>query len=158
DIWDAAYLDGTRAGYIHTSVRETEKDGKKYYQTTVALELTLRRFQDVIRQQMETGSVETEDGKVTAVSMQQALGKEVQMTLSGTGEGDKLRVKVGGNYNMEKMIRWNDEVVGLYREQQLYKEKKAKPGDKFSYLHYAPLINAVVTVQVAVKDVEEVSI
>jgi len=75
DIWDAAYLDGTRAGYIHTSVRETEKDGKKYYQTTVALELTLRRFQDVIRQQMETGTVETEDGKVTAVSMQQSLGK-----------------------------------------------------------------------------------
>jgi predicted transglutaminase-like cysteine proteinase len=158
DLWDAAYLDSARAGYIRTTVRETEKDGTKYFHTTVTLELTLRRFQDVIRQQMESGTVETADGKVTAVSMRQSLGKEQQMALTGTVEGDKLRVKVSGDYNMEKSIRWNDQVVGLYREQQLYKEKKAKPGDKFSYQHYEPLINAVVTVQVTVKDFEEVAI
>ena len=84
DLWDAAYLDSARAGYIRTTVRETEKDGTKYFHTTVTLELTLRRFQDVIRQQMESGTVETADGKVTAVSMRQSLGKEQQMALTGT--------------------------------------------------------------------------
>jgi hypothetical protein len=158
DQWDAAYLDANRAGYIHTTVREIERDGKKLYQTTIALDLTLRRFQDVIRQQMESGTVETADGKVTAVSMSQTLGKEQKLTLIGTVEGAQLRVKVSGEHNMEKLIRWNDNVVGLYREQQLFKDKKAKPGDRFSYLHYEPLINAVVTVQVTVKEAEETTV
>src|SRR5262249_54892228 len=132
----------------------------------VSLDLTLRRFQDTIRQQMESGTVETANGRVMAVSMTQSLGKEQKLALTGTVEGagerpwstDHLRVKVSGSYNMEKMIRWNDQVVGLYREQQLFKEKAAKTGDKFSYLHYEPLINAVVTIQVAVKDNEEVEV
>jgi hypothetical protein len=166
DLWDAAYLDSARAGYIHTTVREVDRDGKKLYLANVTLDLTLRRFQDTIRQQMESGTVETADGRVKAVSMAQSLGKEQKLALTGTVEGagerpwatDLLRVKVKGEYNMEKMIRWNGQVVGLYREQQLFKEKAAKPGDKFSYLHYEPLINAVVTIQVAVKDNEEVEV
>src|SRR5262249_3086163 len=166
DLWDAAYLDGARAGYIHTSVREIDRDGKKLYKANVSLDLTLRRFQDTIRQQMESGTLETAKGRVTAVSMTQALGKEQKLALTETVEvagerpwaTDQLRVKVSGSYSMEKMIRWNDQVVGLYREQQLFKEKAAKPGDKFSYLHYEPLINAVVTIQVAVKDNEEVEV
>jgi transglutaminase-like putative cysteine protease len=158
DIWDAAYLEGTRAGHIHTTVREIDRDGKKLYQTNVTLELTLRRFQDVIKQQMQSGTVETADGKVTAVSMSQTLGKEQQLELHGAVQGKQLAVKVSGKMNMDKLIPWNEQVIGLYREQQIFKEKAVKPGDKFSYLHYEPVVNAVVTIQVAVKDQEIVDV
>jgi hypothetical protein len=157
EIWDAAYIDGTRAGYINTRVTEVEKDGQKQFLTTIALDMTLRRFQDIIRQQMHTSTLETAGGKVTAVSMTQTLGREQQLKLTGTVEGKELHVKVAGNMNMDKKIPWNDEVVGLYREQQLFKEKAVKPGDTFSYQHYEPLINAVVTVQVAIKPPEEIT-
>jgi len=158
DHWDAASLDGNRAGYIRTVVREIERDGKKYYHTTISLDLTLRRFQEIIRQQMESGTVETADGAVTGVWMSQTLGKDQKLQLQGVVKGDQLQVKVSGPMSMEKSIRWDPNVVGLYREQQLFQEKKVKAGDSFSYLHYEPLINAVVTVQVAVKDAEEVAI
>src|SRR5262249_21005270 len=44
------------------------------------------------------------------------------------------------------------------REQQIFKDKAAKPGDTFSYLHYEPVVNSVVTVQVAVKGFEQVEV
>jgi transglutaminase-like putative cysteine protease len=59
---------------------------------------------------------------------------------------------------MDKKIPWNTEVVGLYREQKIFQEKKAKPGDSFRYRHYEPSINYVVGVAVRVKDEEEVEI
>ena len=159
DHWDAASLEGNRAGYIRTVVREVERDGKKYYHTTITLDLTLRRFQEIIRQQMESGTVETADGVVTGVWMSQTLGRDQKLQLQGVVKGeDALQVKVTGPMSMEKTIRWDPKVVGLYREQQLFKEKNVKAGDSFSYLHYEPLINAVVTVQVAVKDAEDVHI
>jgi hypothetical protein len=154
----AAYLDGNRAGYIHTSIRELERNGQKLYATRIYLELTLRRFQDVVRQQVESGTVETDKGKVTAVWMSQGLGKDQKLTLAGTVEGEQLVVKVSGPMNLERKIPWNDQVIGLYREQQIFKEKNVKPGEKFSYQHYEPMVNAVVTVQAVVKDFEAVEI
>src|SRR5262249_48712994 len=111
ELWDAAYIDGTRAGYIHTKIAEIERDGQKQFLTPVTLDMTLRRFQDVIRQQMQTSTLETPAGKVTVVSMTQTLGKEQQLKLTGTVEGKELHVKVAGNMNMDKKIPWNDDVV-----------------------------------------------
>jgi Transglutaminase-like superfamily len=156
--WDAAYLDGQKAGHVRTTVREIERDGQKVLRTTMTLELTLRRFQDTVKMGVETGTEETPEGKVVGVFMKQSLGKEQTLHLVGTVEGEQLHVKVSGSANMDKKIKWNDQVIGLYKEQQLFQDKKAKPGDTFSYLHFEPLINAVVTIQVTVKDYEDVKI
>jgi len=158
ELWDAAYLDGARAGYINTTVREVERGDKKYYVTRVYLELTLRRFDDVIRQKMESGTVETTDGKVVSVWMSQTLGKDQKLTLAGVVQGKLLNVKINGPATIERQIPWNDQVIGLYREHQIFQEKKAEPGLNFSYQHYEPVINNVVTVQVAVKDFESIEI
>lgn len=156
--WDAAYLDGQKAGHVRTTVREIERDGQKILKATMTLELTLKRFQDTVKMAVETGTDETPDGKVVGVFMKQLLGKEQVLQLVGTVDGDQLHVKVTGNMSMDKKIKWNDKVIGLYKEQQLFKDKKAEPGSEFSYLHFEPLINAVVTVKVNVKDFEDVKI
>src|SRR5260370_23815445 len=107
---------------------------------------------------MESGTDETEDGKVTGVSMRQLIAKSQELILTGTVEDGQLHVKLQGGPPMDKKIRWSPEVVGLYREQTLYREKKVKPGDTFSYLHYEPQVNAVLPIKVEVKDSEDVSI
>src|SRR5712692_9372207 len=155
ETWDAAFLGREQAGYLHTVVRAIEQNGRRLLRTTMELDLKVRRFQDVSLMKMTTGTDETEDGKVTAVSMRQSLGKEQQLVLTGAVEGDQLHVKVEGKMELDKKIPWNDKVIGLYREQNLFKDRAVKPGDQFSYLHYEPLISFVVTVRVAVKDYEE---
>jgi hypothetical protein len=152
ETWDAVYLDGAKAGWVHTTVHESERGDQKVQHATLALDLTLRRSKDTIHQHMEVTSDETTAGKVTAVSMRQLLAKNQEMVLKGTVEGDQLHVKVEGAYQIDKKIRWNDEVLGLYRQQRLFRDRQVKPGDRFSYLSYEPQINSVVNVNVTVGD------
>lgn len=159
ESWDAAYLDGTRAGYVHTIVREKDDGKQKLYTTISTLELLLKRYKDTIRTSMETGTVETADGKVTKVAMKQFLAKQQVLEMRGVVQGQQLHVQVlQGAMKVDKKIPWDDNVLGLYKEQQIFKDRKAKPGDKFSYPHFEPVINSVVTVNVEVKDYEELTI
>lgn len=164
DNWEIAYLEGNKAGFIHTVVREATQDGGKVFKTHTELSLTLKRFEDTVNLRMETGCEEDESGKVSAVSMKQLLAKDQHRIISGTVEGKQLRVLVedirGAQKTrlLEKRVPWNDEVVGMYHQQRLFKEKQVKPGDKFSYLSYEPTITAVVTNRVTVHEAEQVSL
>jgi hypothetical protein len=156
ETWDAAYLEGSKAGFVHTVVRESDRNGRKTLQTQMELHLTFKRFTDTVALRMETAMEETPAGKVTGVSMRQFLAKEQQLVMQGMVEGDVLRIKVDGGRRLDKKIPWNDEVIGLYRQERLFQEHQVKPGDHFSYLSYEPTVTAVVTARVAVKEYEEV--
>jgi hypothetical protein len=53
---------------------------------------------------------------------------------------------------------WNDQVVGLYRQQRLFQEQKLKAGDEFAYLSFEPTINLVVKTHVQAKDFEMIEV
>jgi hypothetical protein len=164
ETWEGAYLAGTRAGYVHTVVRAVERDDKKYFQSSTDLRLTVKRFESTVQLQMITGTEEDEDGKVTAVSMKQMLGKGQFLILKGKVDGKRLNVAVEEERDgeitprLKKFVNWNDEVVGLYRQKLLFKEKKSQPGDSFEYLSFEPTINSVIKTKVSVKDYEQVDI
>lgn len=157
DVWESAYLQGGRAGYVHTSTVEIEKDGHKLYRTMVELNLTVKRFKDTIQLKMDIGNTETADGKVIGVFKRQYLGKAKSLDLVGTVVGKELKLVLDNAKPLES-APWNDAVVGLYRQQTLLKEKQAKPGDKFSYLSFEPSINLVLNTLVQVKDYETVEL
>jgi hypothetical protein len=156
ETWDAAYLQGVKAGWVHTTVRKTTRDGRELLLTSMELNLAVRRFNDRITLRMETGNEETVDGKVSAVSMRQFLGKDQQLDMRGQVEDGRLHVQVDGGRRLDKRIPWNDDVIGLYRQLQIFRDRGAKPGDRFAYRSYQPTVTAVVTAQVAVKDYEDV--
>lgn len=164
ETWDAAYLEGARAGYVHTLVRQVDQEGRKIFQTNTELKLTVKRFQDTVNIGMETGCEEDEQGRVTGVSMKQLLAKDQFVLLTGTVEGKQLRVVVDElrgeqkTRRLDKKIAWNDQVVGMYHQERLFRDKQVKPGDKFSYPSYEPTINSVVTTRVTVHDQEQVDL
>jgi hypothetical protein len=158
DLWDAAYLQGAKAGHVHTTVRELERDdGRKVLRTTVELHLTVKRFNDVVQLRMENGTEETAAGKVVGVFMRQYLGKQKKLSITGTVAGKQLHLVLDGTQAL-KPAPWDDHVIGLYRQAKLFQEKKVKPGDEFSYLSFEPTINLVVRTDVKVKDYEEVEL
>jgi hypothetical protein len=171
EVWDAAYLNDVKAGFVHTVVRALNQDGQKVFRTTQELDLTVARFGDTAHMFMEIGTDETADGKVIGVSMRQLIAKSQQLILTGAVEsiwqgkpgggwkltGKHLHVKTQGGAPMDKPVWWNDKVTGLYGEQAMFKQRQPKPGDSFSYMHYEPTLNAVVTMKVSVKDYEEVA-
>lgn len=156
DHWDAAYLEGGKAGYVRTLVEELTPGGRSVFRTTVALKLTVKRFNQVIEIGMDTGTTETAEGKVIATFMRQYLGKNKTLEILGTVAGKELRLTRDGQ--PIKSAPWNDEVLGLYRQEKLLKDRNVKPGDKFSYLSFEPSVNLIITNEVEVKDYEEVNL
>lgn len=157
ETWDAAYLQGAKVGFYHTSIRAIERDGQKRLRTTQELQLNLRRFNAAVQLRAEIGDETTPDGKVTGVFMRQFLDKGEELLMTGQVVGKELRIAMNGG-RQDKTTPWNDQVVGLSRQEALLKEKQVKPGDRYTYQSFEPSIQHVVKVQVAVKDEEEVEV
>ncbi len=156
ELWDAAYLGGAKAGFFHTTFREVERGGQKFIQTTVEMDLTLKRGDAMVRLHMITGTEEDTDGKVTAVSMTQ-FNDQGKLVVKGTVEGKQLHVTID-QPPVDKRVGWDDEVIGLYRQERIYRELKVKKGDTVQYKSYEPTLNSVVTIHAVVKDDEEVEV
>jgi Transglutaminase-like superfamily len=156
ETWDAVYIEGAKAGYFHTTVREIERDGKKLLACTQAMQLGVKRDGKVVTMRMEIGTDETADGKVVGVSLTQFAGGG-KLTQTGRVEGSNLMLRSSAGDEVRKMP-WNDDVIGLVRQEHIFAEKKVKPGDQFSYLSYEPTIQTFTTMQVTVKDAEEVDV
>jgi hypothetical protein len=157
DTWDIAYLGDGKAGYIHTIAKEITADGKKVIHTTVELRLTLKRFNDIIEMSMDTGSVETLDGKVTGVFMKHFQAKQQMLQIDGNVVGDKVELTLNRKDKLNP-APWNNKVVGLYKQQILFAGRDLKAGDTFSYYSFEPSINLVIKSDVTVKGYREVQI
>ncbi len=156
DLWDAAYLGPAKIGYLHTVVRAMDRDGKKFYRTSQELRLTITRYKTQSEIHMESGTVEDANGKVTEVFMTQSLqGKK--LVLTGTVEDGQLHILVDRG-RIDKNVPWNDEAIGLYRQEHLFQRQKVKPGDQLVYHSYEPTISTAVAVHATVKDEEEVDV
>ena len=155
ETWDAAFLEGNQIGFFHTTTREVERNGKKILRTTLEMDLTIKRYNGVARLRMENGTEETENGKVLVVFMTQYLDAGKKLVLKGIVEDDQLHVTVDGD-RIDKKIPWNDEVIGLHKQESLFNKSNVKPGEKITYLSYEPTLNTVVTVRALVKEKEQV--
>jgi hypothetical protein len=157
ETWESASVEGARVGFVHTTVYRVERAGTEVLHACAALELTFRRHQALLRLRMEQGTEETTDGEVLGVFMRQLHGGGRELVLTGTVEDGRLHVKVD-NGRIERRIRWSSRVVGLYRLEHLFEERKPKPGDRWTLLRYEPTLNTVVRVQVAVREPEDVTL
>jgi hypothetical protein len=153
ETWDAVYIEGARCGYVHTLYQEVERGGKKVLVTTLRMNLAIKRYNSVVPVRMELTSEETADGKVLALAQTQYVGKD-RLVQIGRVEGDKLVVR-SGNEAEGKKLPWNDKAIGMARQDQLFREHKVKPGDRFDYLNYELALATAVPVRVTVKEVEE---
>jgi hypothetical protein len=156
DTWDAAYLGNAKIGYVHAAFREMDRGGVKVLHGSQDLHLTIRRFNTVSEIRMEWGTDESTDGKVLGVFMTQQLqGKKLVVT--GTVEDGQLRLRIDGG-RTERLMPWNDDVIGIYRQERIFQDKKAKPGDEIQFQSYEPSIGTYVTVRAQVKHAEEVEV
>ena len=156
--WEIARLEGAHAGYFHTITTPVERDGQKLLQTTQELRLTVRRYGNVVTLRMDSGTDETADGKVTGVSLRQYQAGG-DLVLKGTLKDGKMHVEI--NHSAGRIRRqhdWNDKVLGLHAQDLIFKKRKARAGDKFTYQSFEPSLNTVVTIHAAVHGEEEVMV
>jgi hypothetical protein len=157
DLWDAVYLEGGKAGAVHTTVHELDLSGRKILRSTVDFQLHVKKNNQVIQLRAQTGTDETPEGKVVATYMRQKVGKEKDLTITGTVKGKEIELLLDGRQQL-KPAPWNDSALGLYRQQMVMADKKAKTGDKFTFLSFEPTVNVQVEMAVTVMGYEEVEV
>jgi transglutaminase-like putative cysteine protease len=157
EFWETAHLDGVKIGTTHTTVHAVERDGGKVNRTAFSFDLALRRGNALLKLRIEEGCDETADGKVIAVSMKQIPGQGPALVLNGALDDGRMHVQIDGG-RIDRRLRWSDEIVGLYRRDRLFADKKPKPGDRFAFPAFDPEVNAVVTYRAVVKGTEEINL
>lgn len=155
--WESAQIDGAKVGFLHTTVRRFDSDGGKRLRAAVELELTFKRHNALLRLRREHGTEETSDGKVVGVFMRQGQEGGRQLVLAGTLEEGRMHVRID-NGRIDRRLPWSDDVIGLYRLEHLFQQRKPKPDDRWTLKRYDPTYNAVVTLRVAVKGPEEIAL
>jgi hypothetical protein len=156
--WQAASIDGLRAGYVQLTVHDLESNGMKFQRASRLLSLTLKRFGDIAKVEAITGTDELPDGRVLGIFMRQGLGKEVHLTVRGVVQNNQLNVTAEGKMQFNKSIPWDPTVLGTLGELNQVGKIKPQPGHKWSYMIYEPIINALVKVDAIAIGYEELTV
>lgn len=155
DSWEVLKLHGSRVGSFHVVTREFDVKGGKVLRTTARLDMTLKRAGATTKISAENGTDETTDGKVVGISFRMAQGGG-DLVQVGTLEAKGLHLKINGG-RIDKFVPWDGDVIGLYRQDRICKDKKVKVGDSFTFKSYEPSITSVVTMHGKVSEAEEVA-
>lgn len=156
--WQAASIDGMRAGYVQLTVHDVESNNLKFQRASRLLSLTLKRFGDIAKVEAITGTDEMPDGRVLGVFMRQGLGKEVHLTVRGIVKDNQLNVTADGKMQFNKSIPWDPTVLGTLGELNQVGKIKPQPGQKWTYMIYEPIINALVKVDAQALGFEEITV
>jgi hypothetical protein len=154
ETWEAAYLEGVKCGSFRTTTLAWERDGKKLFRTTLAMDLRIRRYDAVVPMRMEMSDDETVDGKVLAMSMTQFAGRQ-SLTQTGVVDGDELIVGIKGREETRR-VKWDPTALGMRKQESIFRDRDVNPGDHFDYRSFEISLLTAVTVRIAVKDPEEV--
>jgi hypothetical protein len=165
EIWEAASLDNGRAGYFRTTFQTLDVDGQKVVRSRQALNLTVKRFREVVQLRMQSGTDETADGKVLGVFMQMeqsggplVLSGTVKERVSGEGMKERFLAVEVDKGRIRRELPWNEKVIGLQAQERLFQGKPFKPGDTRTFQSFEPSLNTVVTVRAKVHEPEEVEL
>jgi hypothetical protein len=156
EFWEVAQIEGARIGFTHTATEAADADDGKHYRTTTELDLTLRRYNALVKLRMEQQTEETAAGKVIAVGMRQFHDKGRQVDLTGKLDGDRMHIVID-NGRIDKRLPWSDTVVGLYGRERLWQQRKPKAGDRFTIAYFEPMVSTIVKLRAVVGEAEEVS-
>jgi hypothetical protein len=155
ETWYAAYFGGVKAGHVHWKVQEVVRHKEKVFRSTLALNLTIQRSGSKVNLRAETTTEEKADGKVLALSLVQFTdGGRVAVT--GHVEGKRLVVRGAGP--KPTRLPWDENAIGPYRQEQIFKVRKVKPGTRFSYTTFELSLLTALTTRVQVKDYETVPV
>lgn len=160
EVWEAAYVQNAsgvdvKIGHIHMTSVPVTADGKKLIRTTKELRFTVGRGGVDADMKADMSTDEDAARKVHAINARIWLGKDKVQPINCKISGEQITVDIGAG---PRQYRWDPNNLGLAGEQTLLRDKKAKPGDEFTYRYYEPQIVHPVTVHVSVKDVEPVAL
>jgi len=147
ETWQAAYLNGEKAGHSHTTVVEINRGGETILRTTE--ELNLGQVHD------EHGDEETPDGRLVSVFRNIRIAGGAIKIRGQVSEGVlQLQFDNPNRPLVKQNVPLPEDFVTILGEQSLLRKRQVKAGERVSYRQFDPEFNTVIRVDVEAKGYE----
>lgn len=156
--WDVCLIQGQKVGYIRTRVSSSDDEGGTPLER-IELEqvLTLGRFGQQVRQEMQLVSWERPTGELVRFESRVTAGRELTVS-RGRVEGDKLTIESTTPGKTERMtIDWKPEWGGFHATERLVRQG-LKPHQRRTVRALAPVLHQVGTSELEAQGFEAVRI
>jgi hypothetical protein len=145
EIWDALFLEGSKIGYSHTSIRPVQDTGKSLVATDVVNHLSLRRFGQTVEQDLKIGTVETPEGELLRFTTEAALGP-TPVRFKGHVEAGEMVIEGNGATKPVRMP-WSKDVRGFRGLEESLEKQPMAPNSRRQLKVLVPLVNQVADVE-----------
>jgi hypothetical protein len=143
EIWEAFSIQGSRAGYGHTTISEVEEEGQTLVRTEGDSRMVLKRAGQTTTQDMKQISWDTKEGRLVRFECRMTAGTGEVVT-TGKVVGDKLEIAVGTLGKAQtQTIPWQSEWGGLFAADQSLRRRPLEAGEKRTVRGLMPVLNSV---------------
>jgi len=156
ESWDAVYLGGAKAGYIHTFVEPLKDQGRDLVRVRLDLVLSFKRLEDKVKMEMRYGTIETPEGAVLRLDTRNVLAKQEQRAHGDVVDG-KMTLTLEGAGQAEKVtIPWGSDVRGPYAVEQSLSREPMKVGQARTLKMFMPDLNKICDLTLTATMMEEI--
>lgn len=158
DIWDAYYLQGTKIGYAHTTIRKVQREGQSLVETDSRNHLVVARFGQQAVQDVRLTTLETPLGQLLTFSTEVSSGGSL-ISVNGRVEGDQLLIDSASKGRSESAkLPWASDIGGFRAVEDSLEREPLQPGQQRRLKMLMPLVNQVASVELAAREVETTSV
>jgi hypothetical protein len=156
EIWDACFLQGSRVGYVHTTVRRGVDDGREIVNTEMVQRLSINRAGQTSTQEIRGTSVDAPAGQLIRFESELRMGTS-PIRSTGTVHGDRLDIETtaaGQAAPTRTSMPWSPDCGGPFATEQSVLRQPMHPGEKRAIKALMIGFNQVADVEMVAKDYE----
>lgn len=158
EVWEAYFLKGQRVGYGTTKVQPETKDGKEVLRIEASQRYAIRRFDQVLEQEIWLTSLETPQGELLEFSSTVRQGEQPVKTV-GRAVGNRLEMLImSAGKTMPVNLPWSAAIGGFYRIDGSLLQKPLTPGETRRLQVLVPGANVVGEVELKAAGLESVAL
>jgi hypothetical protein len=156
ESWDAVYISGNKAGYIHTFIEPLKDQGRDLVRVRVDEVLNIQRLDDKVSLKLRYGTIETPQGTVLRLDTRILASAQEQRT-HGDVVDDKMTLILEGGGQSEKVtIPWGPDVRGPYAVEQSLSREPMKVGETRTLKMFEPNLNKICDLTLTARMMEEI--
>jgi hypothetical protein len=159
DFWEVYLLQGEKVGHSHGTIRHAMESGREVLRIEAVWLLSLRRGNEVSRQEIHVTSVETPEGQLVRFETDMSMGTSPLRTI-GQVHGDRLDLETTGMgaAPVRRSIPWSPDYGGPFALEESLLRQPMQPGQRRSLKFLEPQLQQLVEVEMTAKGFESVTL
>ena len=158
DDWDLVFVQGARVGFVHTSLRTIDRGGQPIVLTETDMQMTLKRFGQMLPVRMTQHTYETLAGDLRQIDSRTHSSQQA-MVVEGRVEGNRMRlVQTVGKDKSTTTIPWPGDVKGPYALERLLRTRVLRPGSAHRMKTFMAELGRVLELIVTIGPTETVDV